>query len=113
MKLRKEDVMHYLWGDNCDGWVFVDTDELSVKQEAMPAHTKEKRHYHSLSQQFFYILKGCGTFYVETEKIEVNETEGITIHPNQRHFISNETASQIEFLVVSQPSTNNDRINLE
>jgi len=112
-KLQKQKIHHYIWGDNCDGWVFIDTDALSVKQEAMPPDTKEKRHYHRLSQQFFYILKGKATFYIEEEKIELCETEGLTILPHQKHFISNETDHSIEFLVVSHPSTNNDRINLE
>jgi len=112
-KLQKEGVAHYIWGDNCDGWVFVDTEALSVKQEAMPPYTKEKRHSHSLSQQFFYMLKGKATFYIEEDKIELSESESIVILRNQKHFISNQTHSSIEFLVVSQPSTNNDRINWE
>ena len=56
---------HYQWGDGCDGWVLLDTNELSVKQECMPAQTSESLHYHEKAQQFFFILKGIGTFVVE------------------------------------------------
>ncbi|SHG22396.1 cupin domain-containing protein [Dysgonomonas macrotermitis] len=112
-KLLKEEVKHYIWGDNCDGWIFVDTNELSIKQEAMPPSTKEKKHYHTTAQQFFYILKGRATFYIESEKIEINKHEGITITPDKEHYIANETTTPIEFIVVSQPSTNSDRINIE
>ncbi len=31
----------------------------------------------------------------------------------QQHFIANETENQLDFLVISQPTTNNDRITIE
>jgi len=48
MVLSKENIFHYTWGESCDGWVFVENKDLSVKQERMPAHTSEQWHYHSL-----------------------------------------------------------------
>lgn len=100
---------HYLWGDNCDSWVLVDTPGLSVKQESMPASTKEKLHFHTHAQQFFYVLKGSATFYVDGHTIIVAEQKGILIQPATKHYIANETSEQLEFLVISQPTTNNDR----
>ena len=48
-------------------WAFVDSDELSVKQELMPKQTAESLHYHKKAQQFFFILKGIATFEVEVQ----------------------------------------------
>jgi mannose-6-phosphate isomerase-like protein (cupin superfamily) len=66
-------------------------------------------HFHSNSQQFFFVLKGLATFYIKGEKTTVQAQQGIHILPNMPHCIANETQEAIEFLVVSQPSTNNDR----
>ncbi len=107
--IEKEKAEHYFWGETCDSWVFVDTENLSVKQERMPNGTREKLHFHSEAQQFFFILKGSATFYLEGEKIEVSEQKGLLIKPNTKHLIANETGEPLEFLVVSQPTTNHDR----
>ena len=109
---KQEALKHYQWGEGCDGWNFVDEPELSVKQERIPAGTAEVLHYHEKAQQFFFILKGIATFEIEGETIVVNEQEGIHIKPGQKHRISNNTDSAIEFILSSQPSTAGDRINL-
>lgn len=100
---------HYLWGEKCDSWVFVNTEGLSVKLESMPTNTTEKLHFHTNAQQFFFILKGCATFFLEGNKVIVNEQKEILINPKIKHFISNETIEVLEFLVISQPTTNEDR----
>lgn len=105
----KHTASHYLWGDTCDSWVLSDTEELSVKLESMPSGTKERLHLHTHAQQFFFILKGMATFYTGHEKIIVKEQQGMSIQPKTEHYIANETADKLDFLVISQPSTNNDR----
>ena len=111
--INKQTAVHYLWGDNCDSWVLVDTPGLSVKQESMPGLTREKLHVHTKAQQFFFVLKGSATFYLEGSKIIVDEQSGLLIKPDTRHYIANETTEQLDFLVISQPTTNNDRITLD
>jgi len=110
--LNKHNALHhYKWGDNCDSWVFVDTNELSVKLELMPTQTAESLHYHKKSQQFFFILKGITTFEVDGEIFSVKENEGFHIPAGKKHRIINNSDSDIEFILSSQPSTNNDRFN--
>jgi mannose-6-phosphate isomerase-like protein (cupin superfamily) len=111
--IDKQSAIHYQWGNNCDSWILVDTPSLSIKQEKMPGNTKETLHFHSEAQQFFFILKGTATFYYDDKKEIINEQQGIHIIPMTKHFIANETSVALEFLVVSQPHTNNDRINFE
>ncbi len=60
--MDKQTAQHYQWGDNCESWVLVDTEGLSVKQETMPGGMKENLHFHVNAQQFFFILKGTATF---------------------------------------------------
>jgi mannose-6-phosphate isomerase-like protein (cupin superfamily) len=111
--IDKQTAEHYTWGNNCDSWVLANTEGLSMKQESMPPDTKEQLHFHNHAQQFFFILKGSATFYVEVERIIVPEQKGLLINPKTKHFIANETLEQLEFLVISQPSTNKDRITIE
>lgn len=111
--IDKRTAAHYLWGENCDSWVLADTDGLSVKQESMPPGTREKLHFHSRAQQFFFILSGTATFYLDGAKEVVGAQQGLLITPQTKHYIANETEGPLSFLVISQPTTNSDRTTVE
>lgn len=113
MKIKQATADHYTWGQKCDGWHLVATEDLSVIQEKMPLGTSEKRHFHHKSQQFFYILEGVANFEVDGEMMVVNAREGLHILPGKHHKISNNGSGELQFLVVSQPKSHGDRINLE
>lgn len=104
---------HYKWGGDCDGWTFVDTDTMSVKQELMPPGTSETLHYHEKATQFFFILKGTAIFTIDGVVKVLNEHQGIEILPGQKHRISNHSEADLEFTLYSHPSTKNDRIEVE
>ena len=136
---RENPLKHYMWGDQCDGWNFVDNENLSVKMERMPPHTAEQTHFHRHARQFFFILKGtaifvCSGVYLEKlhsvanppmmglrpavrwtafereeGRIEVKAQQGLEIRPQLRHRILNEEAEDLEFILCSQPSTAGDR----
>ncbi|QEC80239.1 cupin domain-containing protein [Mucilaginibacter ginsenosidivorax] len=109
---KGECLKHYNWGDDCHGWTFIDTEALSVKQELMPPDTAEQLHYHEKATQLFFILKGRATFSIDGETTVLKPEQGIEILPGQKHFISNNDQSDLEFILYSYPSTNNDRINV-
>lgn len=112
MKINKITAEKYTWGDNCLSWILNNNDALSIKQELMPIGTKEHLHFHENASQFFYVLKGQATFYMEDEVYLLNPNDGLSVLNNTKHFIANEGNEEIEFLVISQPNTNNDRINV-
>ena len=107
---RENPLHHYLWGNHCDGWNLVDAADLSVKMERMPAHTAEQEHYHERARQFFFILEGVAVFYTPDGRVEVLAQHGFEIPPGLRHQIKNESEEDLVFLLCSQPSTKNDRI---
>jgi len=109
----KENSEHYSWGNNCDGWRMVNTESLSVIREKMPASTSEQFHYHEKSQQFFYILSGIATFDIDEITVTVEPEKGIHIKPGVKHRILNNGLKDLEFLVISEPRSHGDRINLE
>ncbi len=103
----------YNWGDGCYGWNFIDSDAVSIKQELMPPDTAEKLHYHQQATQFFFILKGTAVVVVDGNETLLKPLQGLEIKPMQKHFISNKGSADLEFILYSHPSTNNDRINCE
>ena len=113
MKKSLENSEQYTWGDNCSGWELVKSETLSVIEESMPPNTSEVRHYHSKVQQFFYVLKGEATFEIGNEILKVSRREGLHVEPKVIHQIRNEGETNLEFLVISQPTSRGDRINME
>ncbi|CAM3956155.1 cupin domain-containing protein [Elizabethkingia bruuniana] len=103
---------HYNWGGVCDGWHLLKTDSLSIIQEKMPPNTEETFHYHTKAQQFFYILKGTATFETEKGTFTVHERQGFHIEPELKHHIMNKSSEDLEFLVISEPKSHGDRVNL-
>lgn len=111
--IDKSKAGHYTWGDHCDSWLLADTEGLSVKQERMPPSSREKLHFHSTAQQFFYVLHGTASFFTGNNKNVLTAEQGILIEPGVKHYIANESDEPLDFLVISQPSTNNDRTTVE
>ena len=109
MKKSKENSEHYYWGDGCSGWHLVKSKSLSVIEEMMPPHTQEQKHFHHFSQQFFQILKGKATFEIEDQVMIIEAGEGIHIPPKTKHRIRNDESKNLEFIVISEPTTRGDR----
>ncbi|NML68389.1 cupin domain-containing protein [Chryseobacterium sp. RP-3-3] len=109
----KNNSKHYIWGKGCDSWVLNDSSNLSIKQERMPVGTVEKLHFHNKAEQVFYILKGEAVLEINGERVSVKAGESISVQPGSKHFISNESQDEVEFLVISSPSTHNDQIEIE
>lgn len=110
--ISKENAEHYVWGDNCDGWYLVNRQDMLVIHEKMPAGTYEKRHYHSVSRQFFFVVTGVLTMELEGKKYEIGALQGIEIPSESKHQARNDTESPVEFIVISHPTTRGDRTDL-
>ncbi len=110
--ISKDNAEHYVWGDNCDGWYLVNRKDMLVIHEKMPPGTSEKRHYHSISRQFFFVLQGELSMELEGEMHKIKTQQGIEIPPGSAHQASNNTQSPVEFIVISQPTTRGDRTDL-
>jgi mannose-6-phosphate isomerase-like protein (cupin superfamily) len=79
----------------------------------MPPHTSEVRHYHQKARQFFFVLSGKATMEVNDVREVIHARQGIEILPNTPHQIFNESAHDLEFLVISQPPTRGDRVEVK
>lgn len=110
MKISKDNSEHYIWGNICDGWHLIKSDELSIIHERMPVKTKEVRHLHQNARQFFFVLSGQASMEINGEIILLNQHEGIDILPNVPHQMMNNSDEEIEFIVVSSPTAKGDRV---
>lgn len=111
--IDRDHAEHYLWGAACDGWHLVKQEALSVIQERMPPGAAEARHYHKRARQFFFILSGTATFELGTAREALRPHEGVEVPPGMPHRILNESAHDLEFIVVSQPKSHGDRVVVE
>lgn len=101
---------HYTWGDRCDGWYLVRSDEINIIEERMPPGASETRHYHVRARQFFYVLEEELTMEVEGEEFVLRAGEGIEIASGKAHQAMNRSAGAARFLVTSQPPSHGDRV---
>jgi mannose-6-phosphate isomerase-like protein (cupin superfamily) len=111
-KISVQNAEHYNWGDKCDGWHLLKSDTLNVIQERMPPSTWEQLHFHSKAQQLFYILSGEATFEIADKVILVAANESLHIPQQTKHKISNLGKSDLNFIVISEPKSHGDRVNL-
>ncbi|WP_313687869.1 cupin domain-containing protein [Pantoea sp.] len=110
--ISKDNAEHYIWGDGCDGWYLLKRQDMLIIHEKMPAHTQEKRHYHSVSRQFFFVVQGILTMELEGKKQQISALQGVEIPPEAKHQARNDSDSAVEFIVISHPTTRGDRSDL-
>ena len=112
-KISKTNAEHYTWGEVCDGWHLVNSNDLSIIQEKVPAGKSEVKHYHNISRQFFFILEGEGTIELPDKIVNLSKNEGLEIPPTTIHKFKNESDKDVIFLVVSSPKSHSDRVECE
>ena len=108
--ISKEAAEHYVWGAACDGWKLVNTPDLTIIQERMPPGTAEVRHYHQQARQFFFVLSGEAIMEMAGRRETIQAGQGMEVPPGVPHQIFNQSQNDVEFLVISQPTTQGDRV---
>ena len=103
---------HYLWGQNCDGWHFLKSDSLSIIYERVPGGTQEARHFHNKSQQFFFVLEGEAALELDGKEFVIRPREGVHVPAGKPHQMFNRSQADVFFLVISQPPSHGDRVNM-
>jgi mannose-6-phosphate isomerase-like protein (cupin superfamily) len=104
---------HYVWGEVCEGWRLVTCEDLSVIQERIPPGRGEVRHYHRRARQLFFVLEGELEIEVESAPSRLRAGDSLEIPPTRRHRVWNPGPVDALFLVVSAPTTQGDRVNVE
>lgn len=113
MEISKNTAPHYTWGDDCDGWHLLQGDDLHIIHERMPPGSSERRHYHPTARQFFFVLRGELTMELAGAEVKLLAGAGLHVEPLAPHQAINGSNGDVEFLVVSSPSTRGNRVDLE
>lgn len=100
---------HYRWGGHCDGWHLLKSDGLSVIEELVPPGHGEVRHFHRVSQQFFYVLSGAIVLELDGAHYDVQAGSGMHVPANMPHQLMNRSDGDARFLVISQPKSHADK----
>lgn len=104
---------HFVWGKICDGWWLKKGGNFSVIEEVIPPGGLEIKHFHNLTEQFFYVLNGTLCIDIDNREFILQINEGFTIPPKVVHQVYNTSEDSVRFLVVSCPDSLNDRVNVE
>lgn len=110
MQVNRETAPHYAWSEDCDGWILCQSEALSIIHERMPPGSSENRHHHNKARQFFFVLSGQLTMELSGEKYSIGAQSGIEIPPERSHQARNDSNAPVEFLVISTPTTQGDRV---
>lgn len=105
----RESAEHYNWKNVCDGWHFLNTDELSIIAEKMPPNTFEDIHFHYKARQFFYVLFGEAEMRFQDKTVRLQAGSGIEIEPMEIHQMANVSCEPVEFMVISTPKAHGDK----
>jgi mannose-6-phosphate isomerase-like protein (cupin superfamily) len=73
----------------------------SLAEARVPAGGSTQRHYHRLSEEFYFILEGTGTMEIDGERRSVLAGDAILIPPGAWHAIVAE--SDLRFLCCCAP----------
>ncbi len=103
---------HYQWGDECDGWHLVKSPALSVIQERVPPNRGEVRHFHSKSEQFFFVLAGSAALEVDGEVFLLSTHQGFHVPCNRPHQLINNGQVDLHVMVTSTPPSHGDRVEI-
>ncbi len=112
MIISKHNAAVNRWGKNSVAYLLCNSEHLSVKHEVVPAGDSEVMHYHESAMQCFFVLKGNVEIIIDDEKFSLCENDSITVLPGRKHLIKNVSLQTAEFLVISQPRIDADRINI-
>jgi mannose-6-phosphate isomerase-like protein (cupin superfamily) len=80
----------------------------SVVHVVIPPGKSSHAHYHKVSEETYYILKGVGLMIVDTKEFRLEPGQACLIKPFETHQIFNKEEHDLEFLTVSAPAWTHD-----
>lgn len=104
---------HYRWASGSEGWRLLDTDALSVIEERVPPGDAETWHVHDEATQFFYVVEGSAVMHTTDGDVPLAAGSGVEVRPGLAHQFANVGDVDVRFLVISSPSTRDDRTNVD
>ena len=76
----------------------------SLVHVVIPPRKSSHAHYHKVSEETYYILKGVGLMIIDAKMFQLQPGQACLIKPFEIHQIFNEEEDDLEFLTVSAPA---------
>ena len=76
----------------------------SLAHVSIPNGKKVAPHYHKVSEETYYFLRGTGQMIVDNEEKQVSAGDAVLIMPGQIHELYNNSSETLEFIAVSAPA---------
>ena len=83
-------------------------EKQSLAEATLPPDGSTQRHYHRLSEEFYFILEGGGTMEIDGEARLVGPGDAILIPAGAWHQIRSDKASALRFLCCCAPPYSHD-----
>ncbi len=112
-KITLESADQFRWGDVGMGWLLKTSPDITIAQRVLSPGVREKKHYHQVAWQFFYILEGEGTILINEDQIPITADESIEVDPLCVHQLVNTGEEILRYLVISKPNSFGDRVEVE
>lgn len=81
---------------------------MGIAEATVDVGESTKYHYHSVSDEIYYILKGIGILEIEGDVKEVRENDCVFIPVRSRHKIKNVGKVPLKILCISSPPYSDD-----
>ena len=81
---------------------------MSIAEATVQVGESTEYHYHRVSDEIYYILKGIGILEIEEDVKEVRENDCVFIPVRSRHKIKNIGKVPLKILCVSSPPYSDD-----
>jgi len=76
-------------------------EKQSLAEATLPVGARTDRHYHKLSEEFYFILEGTGRMEIDGEEQDISPGDAILIPPGAWHQIT--AAEALRFLCCCAP----------
>lgn len=80
----------------------------SLAEAVVPAGGATEEHFHSISEEIYYIISGTGEMQVEGESFSVQQGDAVALLPGEKHKIWNRGEEDLVFLCMCVPSYEHD-----
>jgi mannose-6-phosphate isomerase-like protein (cupin superfamily) len=79
------------------------TDAQSLAEATLEPDQATERHYHRLSEEIYFVLKGSGDMEVDGEHKRIAVGDAVLIPPGARHTLHNNGTSELRILCACSP----------
>jgi mannose-6-phosphate isomerase-like protein (cupin superfamily) len=76
----------------------------SLAEATLPLGARTEAHFHPVTEEIYYILRGTGLMAIESERRSVGPRDGIAIPPGVKHQIENTGSEDLVFLCCCAPA---------